>query len=46
MLENIVWLTLLVKVVNRCLLDICQLCSLPHDCVALNESSSKGSLSL
>ncbi len=28
------WLTLLVKGVNDCLLDHCQICSLPHDCVA------------
>ncbi len=28
------WLTLLVKAVNDCLLDNCQICSLPHDCVA------------
>ncbi len=29
------WLTLLVKGVNVCLLDNCQISSLPHDCVAL-----------
>ncbi len=28
------WLTLLVKGVNDCLLDNCQISSLPHDCVA------------
>ncbi len=28
------WLTLLVKGVNDCLLDNCQVSSLPHDCVA------------
>ncbi len=28
------WLTLLVKAVNDCLLDNCQISSLPHDCVA------------
>ncbi len=28
------WLTLLVKSVNDCLLDNCQIISLPHDCVA------------
>ncbi len=28
------WLTLLVKGVNNCLLDNCQISSLPHDCVA------------
>ncbi len=28
------WLTLLVKGVNECLLDNCQISSLPHDCVA------------
>ncbi len=28
------WLTLLVKGVNYCLLDNCQISSLPHDCVA------------
>ncbi len=28
------WLTLLVKSVNDCLLDNCQISSLPHDCVA------------
>ncbi len=28
------WLTLLVKDVNDCLLDNCQISSLPHDCVA------------
>ncbi len=27
------WLTLLLKVVNDCLLDNCQISSLPHDCV-------------
>ncbi len=29
-----VWITLLVKGVNDCLLDNCQISSLPHDCVA------------
>ncbi len=28
------WLTLLVKGVNNCLLDNCQISSIPHDCVA------------
>ncbi len=28
------WLTLLVKGVNDCLLDNCQISNLPHDCVA------------
>ncbi len=32
--QLILWLTLLVKGVNDCLLDNCQISSLPHDCVA------------
>ncbi len=31
---SMLWLTLLVKGVNDCLLDNCQISSLPHDCVA------------
>ncbi len=32
--DECLWLTLLVKGVNDCLLDNCQISSLPHDCVA------------
>ncbi len=32
--NSCLWLTLLVKGVNDCLLDNCQINSLPHDCVA------------
>ncbi len=32
--NDCLWLTLLVKGVNDCLLDNCQISSLPHDCVA------------
>jgi len=32
--NDLLWLTLLVEGVNDCLLDNCQVSSLPHDCVA------------